>query len=165
MARNGGVKYGETLIYLIDKYIHCVDEKIKATNQSEIVIKQEGRRYCLNNKTNTWNITKVTIEKCVINEIGQKGCEAVLIASKENEKIKGYFIELKGCSVGDAMKQIENSLKRTIDDLKGYILFGRIVPTEYKRNKFLDSHLQRLILQFNKLGGNFIIKENLEDSI
>ena len=149
----------------IDKYIHCVDEKIRNTNQSEIVVKQEGRRYSLRNKTNTWNITKVTIEKCVINQIGQKGCEAILIAEKENENNLGYFVELKGCSVGDAMKQIENSLSRTIDDLKGFILFGRIVPTEYKRNKFLDSHQQRLILKFNKLGGSFIIKEFLEDNI
>ncbi len=149
----------------IEKYIHCVDEKIKASNQSEVVIKQEGRRYCLNNKMNNWNITKVIIEKCVINEIGQKGCEAIFIASKENEKVKGFFIELKGCSVGDAMKQIENSLNKTIADLKNIILFGRIVPTQYKRNKFLDSHQQRLILKFTKLGGNFIIKENLEDSI
>lgn len=149
----------------IDKYIHCVDEKIRNTNQSEVVVKQEGRRYSLRNKTNTWNITKVTIEKCVINQIGQKGCEAILIAEKENENNLGYFVELKGCSVGDAMKQIENSLSRTIDDLKGFILFGRIVPTEYKRNKFLDSHQQRLILKFNKLGGSFIIKEFLEDNI
>lgn len=149
----------------IEKYIHCVDEKIKATNQSEVVIKQEGRRYCLNNKTRSWSITKVTIEKCVINEIGQKGCEAILIASKEIKKSNCYFVELKGCSVGDAMKQIENSLYRTMNDLRDVILFGRIIPTEYKRNKFLDSHQQRLILKFNKLGGNFIIKENLEDSI
>jgi hypothetical protein len=149
----------------IDKYIHCVDEKIKVTNQSAVVLKQEGRRYCLVNKTNTWNVTKVTIEKCVINEIGQKGCEAILIAEKEEENKLGYFVELKGCSVGDAMKQIENSLSRTLSDLKGFILFGRIVPSAYKRNKFLDSHQQRLILKFNKLGGNFIIKENLEDSI
>ena len=149
----------------VDKYIHCVDEKIRNTNQSEVVVKQEGRRYSLRNKTNTWNITKVTIEKCVINQIGQKGCEAILIAEKENENNLGYFVELKGCSVGDAMKQIENSLSRTIDDLKGFILFGRIVPTEYKRNKFLDSHQQRLILKFNKLGGSFIIKEFLEDNI
>jgi hypothetical protein len=142
----------------IDKYIHCVDEKIKATNQSEVVLKQEGRRYCLANKTNTWNITKVTIEKCVINEIGQKGCEAILVAKKEKESNLGYF-------VGDAMKQIENSLSRTLADLNGFILYGRIVPSEYKRNKFLDSHQQRLILKFSKQGGNFIIKENLEDSI
>jgi hypothetical protein len=149
----------------IDKYIHCVDDKLKATNQSEVVLKQEGRRYCLANKTNTWNITKVTIEKCIINEIGQKGCEAILLAQKQKESNLGYFVELKGCSVGDAMKQIENSLNRTIADLKGFILYGRIVPSEYKRNKFLDNHQQRLILKFSKLGGNFIIKENLEDSI
>ena len=149
----------------IEKYIHCVDEKIKNTNQSEVVLKQEGRRYCLKNTTNDWRITKVVIEKCVINEIGQKGCEAVLIATKANEKSKAYFIELKGCSVGDAMKQIENSLERTKVDLNSFTLFGRIVPTEYKRNKFLESHQQRLILKFNKLGGNFIIEENLEDSI
>jgi len=152
-------------MYFIDKYIYCVDDKIRNSNQSEVVVKQEGRRYCLRNETKAWNITKVTIEKCVINEIGQKGCEAVLIAAKENEKTKGYFIELKGCSVGDAMKQIENSLIRTINDLNNIILFGRIVPSKYKRNKFLDSRQQKLILKFNEYGGNFIIKEFLEDSI
>jgi len=152
-------------MHFIEKYINCVDEQINCTNQSEVVIKEQGRRYCLRNNTNTWNITKVTIEKCVINEIGQKGCEAVLIAAKENEKTKGYFIELKGCSVGNAMKQIENSLIRTINDLNNIILFGRIVPSKYKRNKFLDSRQQKLILKFNEYGGNFIIKEFLEDSI
>ncbi len=149
----------------IEKHTACVDDKIRATKQSEVVLKQEGRRYCLTNKSNTWKITKITIENCVIEEIGQKGCEAILIAKKENQRSLGYFVELKGCSVGDAMKQIENSLDKTRSDLKEFILFGRIVPTEYKRNKFLDSHQQRLILKFNNLGGNFIIKENLEDSI
>ena len=149
----------------LEKYKFCIDEKLNATNQSEVVLKQEGRRYCLKNKSNTWNITKVTIEKCVINEIGQKGCEAVLIATKENEKSKGYFVELKGCSVGDALKQIENSLNRTVNDLNNITLYGRIVPTEYKRNKFLNSHHQKLILIFKKHGGDFIIKEILEESV
>jgi hypothetical protein len=92
----------------LDKHPGCIDQQINKTTQTNVVLKEKGRRYCLVNKTN-WLVTKVQIENCVINTIGEKGCEAILIAEKENTKSLGYFVELKGVSVGDALKQIENS--------------------------------------------------------
>lgn len=148
----------------LDKYAQCIDGQINNTTQSKVVLKEQGRRYSLSNANNDWKVTKVKIENCVINTIGEKGCEAVLIAENENER-KGYFVELKGISVGDAFKQIENSLNKTVVDLKNIMLFGRVIPSAYKRNKFLESHQQRLILRFKQLGGNFIVKENHEDVI
>lgn len=148
----------------LDKYPACIDGQINKTTQTNVVLKEKGRRYCLVNKTN-WVVTKVQIENCVINTIGEKGCEAILIAEKKSDKSQGYFVELKGISVGDALKQIENSLNKTIADLQNVALFGRIIPSAYKRNKFLETHQQRLILTFKQLGGNFIIRENHEDEI
>jgi hypothetical protein len=148
----------------LDKYAQCIDEQINKTIQSKVVLQEKGRRYCLTNSDNSWQITKVKVENCVINTVGEKGCEAILIAEKKNES-RGYFIELKGISVGDAFKQIENSLNKTIADLKQMNLFGRVIPSAYKRNKFLASHEQRLILRFKRLGGNFIVRENYEDEI
>jgi len=150
---------------LLQKYPHCIDEHLNKTTQTNVVLKEKGRRYCLVNETNSWEITKVKIENCIIKDVGEKGCEAILIAEKEKCKSRGYFIELKGISVGDALKQIENSLNKTVADLKNAELFGRIIPSEYKRNKFLESKEQRLILRFKSLGGNFIIRENCEDVI
>jgi hypothetical protein len=150
----------------LEKYIHCVDdEKLSKTTQSNVVLNEQGRRYCLKNTTRNWQITKVKIEKCVISSVGEKGCEAILIAEKENDNTRGYYVELKGVSVGDAFKQIENSLERTVADLQNVVLFGRVIPSAYKRNKFLESHQQRLILRFKNLGGNFIVRENHEDEI
>lgn len=148
----------------LDKHPGCIDQQINKTTQTNVVLKEKGRRYCLVNKTN-WLVTKVQIENCVINTVGEKGCEAILIAEKENAKSQAYFVELKGISVGEALKQIENSLNRTVADLKDVLLFGRVVPSAYKRNKFLETHQQRLILKFKKLGGNFIVRENCEDEI
>jgi hypothetical protein len=146
----------------LEKHPECIDQQINKTTQTNVVLKEKGRRYCLLNKTK-WQVTKVQIENCVI--IGEKGCEAILIAEKESTKSLGYFVELKGISVGDALKQIENSLNRTAADLKNVVLFGRIIPSSYKRNKFLETHQQRLFLRFKELGGNFIIRENCEDEI
>ena len=150
---------------LFDKYSACIDAVINKTTQSSVVLKQVGRRYSLLNPTNTWQVTKVTVENCITKNKGEKGCEAILAAQKKGENTKGYYVELKGCSVGDAFKQIENSLNKTVGLLKDVILFGRVVPSEYKRNKFLESQEQRLILRFKKLGGNFMVRENCEDTI
>ena len=149
----------------LEKYHQCIDAQIHKTTQSYVVVKEMGRRYSLVNNNNSWQVTKVKIEKCVVNSEGEKGCEAILIAEKNNVQSRGYFIELKGCSVGDAFKQIENSLSRTVADLVNVTLFGRVIPSEYKRTKFLESHQQRLVLKFKKLGGNFIVKENHADEI
>ncbi len=150
----------------LEKYIRCIDdEKLNKTTQSNVVLIEKGRRYCLRNTTKSWQVTKVKIEKCVINSVGEKGCEAILIAEKENTNTKGYYVELKGISVGDAFKQIENSLNKTVADLQNVILFGRVIPSAYKRNRFLESHQQRLVLRFKSLRGNFIVKENYEDEI
>ena len=45
-----------------------------------------------------------------------------LIAQKENEPSKGFFIELKGCSVGDAFKQIEKISEPDYSKIKKAIL-------------------------------------------
>ena len=149
----------------LEKYHLCIDNQIHKTTQSNVVIKEMGRRYSLVNSTNSWAVSKVKIEKCVINSEGEKGCEAILIAEKDKVQSRGYFVELKGCSVGDGFKQIENSLNKTVADLVNVILFGRVIPSEYKRTKFLESHQQRLVLTFKKLGGNFIVKESHTDEI
>ncbi|MEP7143326.1 MAG: hypothetical protein ABI707_10670 [Ferruginibacter sp.] len=149
----------------LDKYPQCIDKQLNKTTQTNVVLKEKGRRYCLINNANTWEVTKVQIENCVIKSIGEKGCEAILIAEKESVKNRGYFIELKGVSVGHSFKQIENSLNKTVADLKNVILFGRVIPSEYKRNKFLESTELKLILKFKSLGGNFIVRENCEDEI
>ena len=149
----------------LEKYPQCVDGQLNKTTQSNVVLIEKRRRYCLRNATNSWQVTKVKIEKCVINSVGEKGCEAILITEKENVNTRGYYVELKGIAVGDAFKQIENSLNKTIADLPNVILFGRVIPSEYKRNKFLESHQQRLVLRFKNLGGDFIVKENYQDEI
>lgn len=150
----------------LEKYLACIDDaQLNKTTQSNVVLIEKGRRYCLINGTNSWLVTKVKIENCVINNVGEKGCEAILIAEKENINTRGYYVELKGISVGDAFKQIENSLNKTVADLQNVALFGRVIPSSYKRNKFLESHQQRLILRFKGLGGNFIVRENYEDEI
>ncbi len=150
---------------LVEKYKECINPLLNKTTQTNVVLKESNRRYCLINTDNSWQVTSVKVENCISKDIGEKGCEAILIAERQIEITKGYFIELKGCLVGDAMKQIENSLVRTIDYLNVYILFGRIIPSEYKRTKFLESFEQRLILKFKKLGGNFIIRENFEEQL
>lgn len=148
-----------------DKYAGCInDVHLNKTTQTNVVLLEKGRRYCLVNDDRSWQVTKFKVEGCITNAVGEKGCEAILIAEKE-EKVKGFYIELKGCSVGDAFKQIENSLNKTVKDLKGAVLFGRVVPSEYKRTKFLESHEQRLIWRFKDLGGNFIVREKLEDEL
>ncbi len=149
---------------LLKKYPQCIDEIINNTTQTNVVLKEKGRRYCLLNSTNSWQVTKMQIENCVINTVGEKGCEAILIAQKEKVN-KGYYVELKGISVGQALKQIENSLNKTKADLKNVILFGRIIPSAYKRNKFLETHQQKLFLRFKRLGGDLIVRENYEDEI
>ncbi len=148
----------------LDKYPQCIDVQLNKTTQTKVVLQEKGRRYCLTNTTNSWQVTKVQIENCVINSFGEKGCEAILIAEKENEN-RGYYVELKGISVGNAFKQIENSLNKTLADLNGVILYGRVIPSAYKRNKFLESHEQRLILKFKRLGGNFKVRENYNEQI
>lgn len=129
-----------------------------------MVVKEKQRRYELVNN-GAWEITKFTVEGCVTTELGEKGCEALLLATKNGQKSKGYFIELKGMSVRDALKQMKSSLNKTKSDLSGVQLFGRIVPSEYKRTKFLTNTEEALDELFRTHGGNLIIKENNSDTI
>lgn len=83
-------------MHFFNKYAGCIDKNLNRTSQTNVVLKESGRRYCLVNSTNSWQITKVKIEDCVIKGIGEKACEAILIAEKEDSRSCGYFIELKG---------------------------------------------------------------------
>lgn len=150
---------------ILEKYPLCIDKQINKTTRTNIVLKENRRRYCLVNSRNDWVVTKVHVENCIIKDIGEKGCEAILLAEQKHYKSKGYYIELKGVSVRHALKQIENSLNKTVADLQDVILFGRIIPSEYKRTRFLETQEQKLTLRFKKLGGNFIIRENFEEEI
>lgn len=149
---------------LLIKYNKCIDEKINKTKQRSIVLKQRNRRYELINE-GAWMVTKLIVEGCITSEVGEKGCEAILLAEKAKETDKCFFIELKGVSVGDALKQIKSSLNKTKNDLKGVQLYARIIPSAYKRTKFLESFQKSLHFQFKASGGDLIIRENYFDTI
>ena len=136
-----------------EKYKACIDEKISSTKRSIVVIKENNRRYELVNK-GSWVITKFFVEGCITKKEGEKGCEAVLIAMKDKNKSKGFFVELKGMSVRAALKQVKSAFEKTKNDLKDHQLYGRIVPSEYKRTKFLDAEQGALIKLFKSYGGD-----------
>lgn len=156
---------------LFDTYYNCIDnESLKRTQIPNIVLKENNRRYSLNNESKYF-ITKFKVEDCIT--AGEKGCEAILYVesvTKANNEVeyvgeKAFFIELKGCSVGHALKQLDNSFEKTKIALTGIKSFGRIVPSEYKRTKLLFAAEQKLILKFKQTGGNLIIKESLTDKV
>jgi hypothetical protein len=153
----------------LETYSKCLDDKkINRTQQANIVLEERRRKYILINKSSLF-ITKIIVEGCVTAGHGEKGCEAILYVEEKNSEdysgVKAFFIELKGCSVGDALKQIDNSFETTKSYLKNIISFGRIVPSEYKRTKFLMTFEQRLFLKFKATGGDLIIREKLTDTI
>lgn len=149
---------------LWNKYSNCIDEEIKETKQPRIVLKERRSRYELVNES-ACEVTKFIVEGCITNETGEKGCEAILFAKQLKVRSKAFYIELKGISVGDALKQIQSSLNKTKRDLKDVQLYGRIIPSAYKRTKFLESLEKSLSNQFRLLGGDLIIRENYSDTI
>ena len=56
-------------------------------------------------------------------------------------------------------------MNKTKNDLKDVQLYARIIPSAYKRTKFLESLEKSLYNQFKALGGDLIIRENYSDTI
>jgi hypothetical protein len=154
----------------LSRYSQCIahEEGLYKTTRKTVVLEERGRRYCLENRSGLV-ITKVKVEGCVTSGHNQKGCEAILVVETvENndwQPTKAFFVELKGCAVRDALKQLDNTYETTKSYLMGIALFGRIVPSQYKRTKFLDTYEQKLRMKFKNTGGNLIIKEQNLDIV
>jgi hypothetical protein len=150
-------------------YNGCIDDERKHRTQKPLIpLEQNKRKYTLRNMSRLY-VTKFKVEGCITEGVRQKGCEAILYAEKKVSKqyvgIKAFFVELKGGAVDDALKQIDNAFEKVKNLLPDVVLYGRIVPSKYRKAALLTSKQQDLHLKFLKTGGNLIIKEKLSDSI
>lgn len=87
-------------------------------NRSIIVLKDKkskgGSEYRADNNTRK-SMLCLRVDGCLLKEMDGKKCDFLLLVS--NEKI-AHFIELKGSSVADAIKQLTNSVKQIMPELK-----------------------------------------------
>ena len=72
-------------------------------------------------------ISKYIVDDCLLKIRGkEEKCDYLFTVDVLNSV---YFIECKGSDVLKAIRQIQSSINILTDDLKGYILKGRIVST------------------------------------
>jgi hypothetical protein len=76
----------------------------RETTQSILVLREHKSRLIVKNSRNE-KIKQVRIDGCVVTE-GQR-CDFLIIGVDNSE----YFVELKGCDVDHAIKQLETTIK------------------------------------------------------
>lgn len=142
-----------------DKFINhecsiCNNNRVFSVSENKCSFK------LINN--NSKLVCKIKVDNCYIME--GKQCDYLFLDCDDR---KAYFIELKGCMLIDAVKQITNSIKSLISEIPNFTIFGRIVPTKVSvPNLENNPHILRLIKTLKKSGGNLINKVcQLEEQI
>jgi hypothetical protein len=110
------------------------------TERSIIVLKENRSRLVIKNSQNE-KIRKVWVDGCVITE-GQR-CDFLLIGSNNSE----YFVELKGCDVEHAIKQLETTINLLGAKIKSVQRHSIVIST---RCPLLTPKIQKLKSHFRK---------------
>jgi len=84
-----------------------------------------------------------------------KCCDFLLVNDSRN---KAYLIELKGTNIDEAVAQLESGKQKCEDELKGYIIFYRIVCSKAKTHKIQSVKFRKFK---EKCGTRLILKENI----
>ena len=101
----------------------CIDF---SDNRKECIAYENGKTYKLNNLSKLI-IKKVRVDKCLIQNIGEKRCD-YLIDITELKSV--YFIELKGSKLNHALKQINTTIEYLKPEFKNYKMEARIVGSK-----------------------------------
>ena len=109
-------------------------------------------------------VGKYIVDDCLLANLqNDEKCD-YLFTVKNDDKVDGYFIELKGSNVSKAIGQIINSIGRLKSNINGN-LFGRIVCSKFpKAPDTISSHPYRRLQKIVR--GNLKIKsQQLTESI
>jgi hypothetical protein len=121
------------------------------TEQSVIVLKENRSRLIIKNSRKE-KVRRVLVDGCAITE-GQR-CDFLIIGPNNSE----YFVELKGCNVEHAIKQLEISINKLGERIKSIERYSIIVSS---RCPLFTPKIQQLKLYFKKnLMSNLTIKNN-----
>ena len=103
----------------------CADER-----QSTIVSRDKGsQRSHVANNVNRNLVAHYRIDGDVIHSNKEQKCDFLLL---NEDKATAYLIELKGKSIGEAIKQLENTEKLLANELEPYHLQFRIICSKAK---------------------------------
>lgn len=127
--------------------------KCETTTEQGIIVLKENRSRLVINNSRKEKIRRVVVDGCVITE-GQR-CDFLIIDSNNVE----YFIELKGCDVEHAIKQLETTINKLGAKIKSVKRQSIVVSS---RCPLLTPKIQKLKLYFRKnLMSELIIKNHL----
>lgn len=100
------------------------DECIEFDEERKICIAfEKGKTYRLNNNSN-YKIRKVKVDKCIVQDIGEKRCDYLM----EIKSIKRViFIELKGGDLAHALKQLYSAVTFLKKEFADFQIDARIV--------------------------------------
>lgn len=111
--------------------------------------------YRVQNK-NGRTISKYIVDDCLLRlRQREEKCDYLFTA---DDLKAAYFIECKGSDVLKAVNQIQSSINMLADDLTGYVLKGRIVPTRVY-NPDLRSQQYRKLRE--RLKGDLIVRNKV----
>ena len=139
-----------------------IDHKCSKCNNNKIFVVSENKcKYQLINEYEKL-ICQINIDGCC--EIAGKKCDYLFLNC---EDLDAYFVELKGVSIIDAIKQILNSIAYLLPHLKNFKINARIILTRYSYpNLENNPDVITLLKKLKQLNGNLIKKTiNLSEII
>jgi len=123
-----------------------------STEKSIIVLKENKSQLVIRNSHNE-KVRQVKVDGCAIKD-GQR-CDFLIIGSNNSE----YFVELKGCDVEHAIKQLERTINILGSKIKSIKRYSIIISS---RCPLLTPKIQKLKLHFRKnLMSELIIKNHV----
>lgn len=117
-------------------------------DDSQIVVKENRREFRIVNN-NRKKLLEVKVDGCLISIEGKR-CDWLLIDIGSNH---AYFIELKGCEIKEAFKQLENTIRIISEPKNGYIENEFIRKSAYvicSRSPLLSTEIQNEKKNFKK---------------
>ncbi len=129
------------------------------------VVTEKGKTYSLINNSG-FKIRTIKVDKCLSQNEGEKRCD-YLMDINEKEVKRAIFIELKGSSLNDAVKQLYSTIIYLKDEYKDHQLDARIVGSRDVPNLESTPDYRKLAREVKITKGNInratnkVYKENV----
>jgi inorganic pyrophosphatase len=128
------------------------------STDSRVVVKENRSRFQVENPDRLL-VTKVQVDGCLIADDLEK-CDWIIAINAVNKR--ALYIELKGCNIDKALKQLKSTLVHTKNNYKDYKKECYVVTTRIP--KFGPSMAKKSI-EFQKSTGCKLLVKNINSSV
>ena len=130
----------------------CVQENdVKAIFST----KEMGKTFSLKSDSN-FSCKIIAIDDCVFQNSELRRCDFLFLASKivkninRQDRLKAFYIELKGINIHDACEQLYNAIKQTKHEINNYSIEAKVISVKGFQPNILNNEYFRKVKKLIK---------------